>query len=425
MNISKSPIDHRRPSSPDYPLPQPHGPAPPIANGSNGPVKKRKRIDRPDQEYENGHRGLQRTADYSPPLDPSPVSPRTMIGTMALSSLAEAVSQAVQMKELHGDTRAPQIDSGQFDTNWHMHPATSGQRDEHHQHRRPEWGNNGCEMYPDTSQEQLYSMDAGRHPVFDGGLQWQQEGTESAQQQEWMARWEERHGFPQRQYSQSEYYSWNYAPHTRYPPPSHASCYGGPRAHPYHHSRARPMHPGSQREGWEGGAGYLMHEPGYSPTGAPTLQMRPPAGSPPPNRPLLLKPTPQRPSEQHKQTFAGKGQLQGKQQTFEIDDAKGQPKCDSRRRRQDNLTRFTLVDETAKFRRYEFRCPNLDCPNCDKSMLTPWLVSSSNKFRCTSAQCKTKKQKNNHTIPAHVMRQHLIDVGGREDQAPTQTHNLQ
>lgn len=103
MNISKSPIDHRRPSSPDYP--QPHGPAPPVANGSDGkadekadsrsPVKKRKRIDRQDQEYENGHRerGLQRTVDYSPPLDPSPVSPRTMIGTMALSSLAEAVSQ--------------------------------------------------------------------------------------------------------------------------------------------------------------------------------------------------------------------------------------------------------------------------------------------------------------------------------------------
>jgi len=74
---------------------------------------------------------------------------------------------------------------------------------------------------------------------------------------------------------------------------------------------------------------------------------------------------------------------------------------------------FVLVDETAKSRRYEFQCPDKECPNHSEPVVTPWLMSTSNKFRCTSMHCKAKKQKNNYTIPAHVMKFHLIDVGER------------
>lgn len=89
-------------------------------------------------------------------------------------------------------------------------------------------------------------------------------------------------------------------------------------------------------------------------------------------------------------------------------------------RRDHKPSNFTLLDETAKSRRYEFRCPDPDCPNHNEAVMTPWLMSTSNKFRCTSSYCKAKKQKNNHTIPAHVMRQHLIDVGGREEEPKQQ-----
>lgn len=71
---------------------------------------------------------------------------------------------------------------------------------------------------------------------------------------------------------------------------------------------------------------------------------------------------------------------------------------------------FTLIGETVTNRRYTFQCPDEKCPNRDRLVDTPWLVASSNKFRCTSQHCRAKKQKNNHTIPAHVMREHLIDV---------------
>jgi len=78
---------------------------------------------------------------------------------------------------------------------------------------------------------------------------------------------------------------------------------------------------------------------------------------------------------------------------------------------------FILVDETAKSRRYEFQCPDKECPNHAVTVVTPWLMSTSNKFRCTSMHCKAKKQKNNYTIPAHVMKFHLVDIAGREQEA--------
>jgi len=76
----------------------------------------------------------------------------------------------------------------------------------------------------------------------------------------------------------------------------------------------------------------------------------------------------------------------------------------------DMKSTFSLVGESTTSRRYQFRCPDLECPHNADGVTTPWLMSTSNKFRCPSAHCKAKKQKNNHTIPAHVMRIHLIDV---------------
>ena len=72
--------------------------------------------------------------------------------------------------------------------------------------------------------------------------------------------------------------------------------------------------------------------------------------------------------------------------------------------------RFKLVDEKSDHsnRRYRFKCPDLGCPNNQVSVLTPWLVSSSNKFRCPSTYCREKKQNNYpSTIPACVMKHHL------------------
>lgn len=89
---------------------------------------------------------------------------------------------------------------------------------------------------------------------------------------------------------------------------------------------------------------------------------------------------------------------------------KGQIRRTRPKKRDNKPSNFTLVDETAKSRRYEFLCPDPECPNNGAPILTPWLVSTSNKFRCTSSPCKAKKQRNNHTIPAHVMRQHLINI---------------
>jgi len=68
---------------------------------------------------------------------------------------------------------------------------------------------------------------------------------------------------------------------------------------------------------------------------------------------------------------------------------------------------FVLVDESENTRKYRFRCPIIECPNNQVPVVTPWLMKTSNKFRCTSTHCKARKQKNSHTIPAHVMRQHL------------------
>jgi len=76
----------------------------------------------------------------------------------------------------------------------------------------------------------------------------------------------------------------------------------------------------------------------------------------------------------------------------------------------DTKSTFSLVGESTTSRRYQFRCPDHECPHSKEVVTTPWLMSTSNKFRCPSAHCKAKKQKNNHTIPAHVMRIHLIDV---------------
>lgn len=97
--------------------------------------------------------------------------------------------------------------------------------------------------------------------------------------------------------------------------------------------------------------------------------------------------------------------------------ARGGPK-----KRDNKPSNFTLVDETAKSRRYEFLCPDPECPNSGAPILTPWLMSTSNKFRCTSSPCKAKKQRNNHTIPAHVMRQHLIDVTLPPEVSECKTH---
>merc|ERR1712086_79242 len=77
-------------------------------------------------------------------------------------------------------------------------------------------------------------------------------------------------------------------------------------------------------------------------------------------------------------------------------------------------SRFELIGETDKCRMYKFQCPDSECQNSHMYVDTPWLTSSSNKFRCTSKYCKAKKQKNNHTIPASVMRQHLTSAAEQE-----------
>ena len=79
-------------------------------------------------------------------------------------------------------------------------------------------------------------------------------------------------------------------------------------------------------------------------------------------------------------------------------------------------SRFVLIGETDKSRMYKFQCPDSECENSHMYVDTPWLISSSNKFRCTSKYCKAKKQKNNHTIPASVMRQHLVDTTAIEQE---------
>ena len=68
---------------------------------------------------------------------------------------------------------------------------------------------------------------------------------------------------------------------------------------------------------------------------------------------------------------------------------------------------FILVCESPTRRRYKFKCPDLKCQNHLHYIVTPWLLKTSNKFRCPSEHCKTKKQRNTHTIPAALMRQHL------------------
>jgi len=73
-------------------------------------------------------------------------------------------------------------------------------------------------------------------------------------------------------------------------------------------------------------------------------------------------------------------------------------------------SKFTLAGEAAGARRYQFRCPDAACPIHAEPILTPWLKSTSNKFRCISKHCKAKKQRNSHTILAHVMRQHIYGV---------------
>lgn len=80
---------------------------------------------------------------------------------------------------------------------------------------------------------------------------------------------------------------------------------------------------------------------------------------------------------------------------------------------------FILIGETNASRRYTFQCPDPDCQNYQAQLETPWLVRSSNKFRCTSEHCKRKKQRNNHTIPAHVMRQHMAGLGNDTIEAPS------
>ena len=71
-------------------------------------------------------------------------------------------------------------------------------------------------------------------------------------------------------------------------------------------------------------------------------------------------------------------------------------------------SRFVLIEETERRRMYKFQCPDSMCPNSGMYVNTPWLTSSSNKFRCAYPHCKAKKQKNTHTIPACVMKIHLI-----------------
>ena len=68
---------------------------------------------------------------------------------------------------------------------------------------------------------------------------------------------------------------------------------------------------------------------------------------------------------------------------------------------------FILVGEIENYRRYKFKCPDPRCQNYAQYVDTPWLVRTSNKYRCPADNCRAKKQKNFHTIPAALMRQHL------------------
>ena len=84
-------------------------------------------------------------------------------------------------------------------------------------------------------------------------------------------------------------------------------------------------------------------------------------------------------------------------------------KRQKQKQKQKPQSSFKLIGETEECRMYEFQCPDPECPHSCKPVNTPWLKSSSGKFRCTSQCCKAKKRSNSYTIPACVMREHILE----------------